>query len=55
MCSGLKFYNDPAGINDFYTITNGKEVRNRLTPIILNKKQAYCEYYFNAEAIPIFQ
>jgi len=38
MCSGLKFYNDPAGINDFYTITNGKEVRNRLTPIILNKK-----------------
>lgn len=37
MCSGLKFYTDSAGINDFYTVTNGKEPRTKLPPIILDK------------------
>ncbi|CAD8163525.1 unnamed protein product [Paramecium octaurelia] len=54
-CSGINFYKDRLGINDFYTISSGKETRGRLSPIILNQKNVYCEYYFNGEALPIYQ
>ena len=35
-CSGINFYKDRLGIDDFYTLTSGKETRSRLPPIILN-------------------
>ncbi|CAD8078334.1 unnamed protein product [Paramecium sonneborni] len=54
-CSGINFFKDRLGINDFYTIGSGKETRGRLSPIILNQKTVYCEYYFNGEALPIYQ
>ena len=35
-CSGINFFKDKLGINDFFTISSGKETRGRLSPIVLN-------------------
>ena len=37
MCSGLRFFSDPQGVNNFQTIAAGKDNKHKLTSIVFNR------------------
>lgn len=55
LCSGIKFFNDESGINIIHHIQSGKETRSNLKPILFKTASVWCNYYFNAEALPPYQ
>lgn len=55
LCSGIKFFNDESGINIIHHIQAGKETRFNLKPILFKTASVWCNYYFNAEALPPYQ
>lgn len=55
MCSGIKFFNDAMGISVVQHIQTDKEPRSKLAPLLFRGKDIYSQYYFNAEALPLYQ
>jgi hypothetical protein len=55
LCSGVKFFNDEGGINVIHHVQAGKENRSNLKPILFKTASVWCNYYFNAEALPPYQ
>lgn len=55
MCSGLKFYSDPTGVSIINHQAAGRESKNTLPSLIFNQSNIWYSYYFNAEALPLYQ
>ena len=54
MCAGVKFYNDPIGVNIIHHLAAGKDNRTKLPSLIFNQSNVWFSYYFNAESLPIY-
>jgi len=52
MNSGIKFYNDPKGVNIIQHLPAGGEARTKLPSLMFKQSQIWFSYYFNSEAIP---
>ena len=54
-CSGVKFYDDPEGINLVEHIhASQKSDLKTLHPIVFNQPEIYYNFYFNSEALPTY-
>lgn len=47
MCSSLKFFSDPLGVNVLMQKNTGKENKTNLGPFVFNGSNIYCSYFFN--------
>ena len=55
MCAGLKFFNDPMGVNIIHHLAAGKENKTKLPSLLFNQSNVWFSYYFNGESLPIYQ
>lgn len=54
-CSGLKFFSDSEGINMLEHLqATPKTSVNYLQPLVFGNPNIYCQFYYNAEALPIY-
>jgi hypothetical protein len=54
-CSGVKFYNDPEGINliEHVHSTQRSELKV-LYPLVFNRRDVFYQFYYNSEALPAY-
>ena len=51
MNSGIKFYDDPKGVNMIQHLPAGNESRTKLPSLMFKQSKIWFSYYFNSEAI----
>jgi len=52
MNSGIKFFDDPNGVNMIEHVPAGNEPRSKFPSLVFKQSKIWYTYYFNAEALP---